>query len=195
MQSLARQSRPALQNARICMRFCNAYSASTAPSTSAPPGPPLLLKFREDLKAAMRAKDTNRLNVLRGILAEVTNAAKTSNPVKSDLQLLSMLRKRSSAAQQAAKEFQDAGRQDLKDKEDAAIAVLEEYAGSVDTVGEQEIRNIVTQALAVMKSEGVKTTSGDVLKKLLAPGGAFEGKPVEKSQVAKLVKEVLANAP
>lgn len=143
----------------------------------------------------MRAKDTNRLNVLRGILAEVTNAAKTSNPVKSDLQLLSMLRKRSSAAQQAAKEFQDAGRQDLKDKEDAAIAVLEEYAGSVDTVGEQEIRNIVTQALAVMKSEGVKTTSGDVLKKLLAPGGAFEGKPVEKSQVAKLVKEVLANAP
>ncbi|GAB7355893.1 hypothetical protein MBLNU459_g6541t1 [Dothideomycetes sp. NU459] len=195
MQSLTRQSRPALQNARMCMRYRCAYSAAAAPSTSAPPAPPLLLKFRADLKTAMKAKDTNRLNVLRGILAEVTNAAKTSSPVKSDLQLLSMLRKRSSAAQQAAKEFQEAGRQDLKDKEDAAIAVLEEYAGSVETVGEQEIRNTVTETLQVMKSEGAKTGSGDVLKKLLAPGGAFEGKPVEKSQVAKLVKEVLVNSP
>lgn len=194
MQSLTRQTRPALQNARLCICLRSAYSASAAPSTTAPPAPPLLLKFRADLKTAMRAKDTNRLNVLRGLLAEVTNAAKTSSPVKTDLQVLSMLRKRSSAAHQAAKEFQDAGRQDLKDKEDAAIAVLEEYAGSVETVGEQEIRNTITQTLAVMKSEGAKTGPNDVLKKLLAPGGAFEGKPVEKSQVAKLVKEVLANA-
>ena len=67
----------------------------------------------------MKAKDTNRLNVLRGLLAEVTNAAKTAQPLDSDMKLLGLLRKRTSAANQAAKEFSDAGRQDLTEKERA----------------------------------------------------------------------------
>lgn len=141
----------------------------------------------------MKAKDTNRLNVLRGLLAEVTNAAKTSSPLDSDMKLLNLLRKRSSAAAQAGKEFADAGRADLKDKEDAAIKVLEEYAGSVETVSEEDIRRVVQSTIDSIKAEaqGAKVVLGDVLKKLLAPGGAFEGKPVEKSQVAKAVREFL----
>jgi uncharacterized protein YqeY len=45
-----------------------------APSSA----PPLLLKLRSDLKTAMKAKDTNRLNVLRGLLAEVTKQPRSS---------------------------------------------------------------------------------------------------------------------
>ncbi|KAK4989378.1 hypothetical protein LTR50_003254 [Elasticomyces elasticus] len=178
--------RPMTQQARTCLR-CR-YSTSTTP----PPAPPLLLKLRSDLKTAMKAKDTNRLNVLRGLLAEVTNAAKTSSPIKSDMQLLSLLRKRSVAAKAAASEFQDAGRPDLKDKEEAQAAVLEGYAGSVETVGQDEIRSTVERVVDAMKGEGSKVHMGDVLKKLLAPDGPFEGKPVEKAEVAKAVKEVLA---
>lgn len=185
MQSFAARSRPALRSAHLSLRCRYATEASSAP--------PLLLKLRSDLKTAMKAKDTNRLNVLRGLLAEVTNAAKTSAPLDSDMKLLNLLRKRSSAALQAGKEFANAGRADLKEKEDAAIKVLEEYAGNVETVSEEDIRKAVQDTIDGIKAEaaGAKVVMGDVLKKLLSPGGVFEGKPVEKSQVAKAVREFL----
>lgn len=183
------RARPGLRQANVALR-CR-YASAAAPSPSSPATPPLLLKIREDLKTAMRAKDAARLNVLRGLLAEVTNAAKTSSPIDSDMKVLSMLRKRSSAAASAAKEFEGAGRQDLKDKEDAAITILDAYAGEVETVGEQEIVNIVTQAIKVLEGENKKFNQGDVMKQLLGPGGAFEGKNVEKSSVARAVKQAL----
>ncbi|KAI5235129.1 GatB/YqeY domain-containing protein [Aureobasidium subglaciale] len=186
MQSFTARSRPVLRSAQLCLRY---RYATDAPASA----PPLLLKLRSDLKTAMKAKDTNRLNVLRGLLAEVTNAAKTAQPLDSDLKLLSLLRKRTSAANQAAEEFSKAGRQDLTEKENAAIKVLEEYAGNVEVVGEDYIKEVVQKTIETIKAEaeGAKVVMGDVLKKLLAPGGAFEGKPVEKSQVAKAVRQFL----
>ena len=79
----------------ICPQ-CRHYATTSEPSTLQ--APPLLLKLRSDLKTAMKAKDTPRLNVLRALLADVTNSAKTSNPIKTDMQLLSLLRKRAAAA-------------------------------------------------------------------------------------------------
>ncbi|KAI4734751.1 GatB/YqeY domain-containing protein [Aureobasidium sp. EXF-12298] len=186
MQSITARSRPVLRSAQLCFRY---RYATDAPASA----PPLLLKLRSDLKTAMKAKDTNRLNVLRGLLAEVTNAAKTAQPLDSDMKLLGLLRKRTNAATQAAKEFSDAGRQDLTEKENAAIKVLEEYAGNVETVGEDYIKEVVQSTIDSIKAEaqGAKVVMGDVLKKLLAPGGVFEGKAVEKSQVAKAVRQFL----
>lgn len=183
MNALIRPSGLYRQSLRACLR-CH---YSTAP----PPAPPLLLKLKNDLKSAMRAKDTARLNVVRGILSEVTNASKSSSPIKSDLQLLSMLKKRAAAAQNASKEFQDAGRSDLKDQEEAQIAILGEYAGEVKTMDGNEIKAIVTRAVNEMKSNGGKVMMGDVLKRLLAAGGDFDGKPVEKAEVAVAVKQAL----
>ena len=183
------RARPGLRQANHTLR-CR-YASAAAPSPSAPSTPPLLLKIREDLKTAMRAKDTPRLNVLRGLLAEITNAAKTPNPITSDMQLLSLLRKRSSAAVQAAKEFEAAGRPELKDKEDAQIAILEAYAGQVETVGEQEIVNVVAEAIKVLQGDNKKFNQGDVMKLLLGAGGAFDGKNVEKAEVARVVKQAL----
>lgn len=140
----------------------------------------------------MRAKDTAKLNVLRGLLAEVTNQSKTSSPINTDMQLVSLLRKKSSQAQAAAKEFEGAGRTDLKEKEDAAIVVLEEYAGSVEMVGEEEISTAVRQAIETVKSEGKKSGQGEMMKMLFGPGGSLEGKNVDKSVVAKEVKGALA---
>lgn len=144
----------------------------------------------------MKSKDTNRLNVLRGLLAEVTNANKTSSPVKTDMQVLSMLRKRASAAEAAAAEFKGAGRQDLVEKEEKQKQVLEEYAGGVETVGEDEVRRVVEDVVAEVKNEaaGGKLDKGRVLKKLIGPGGAFEGKNVEKAVVVRFANEVMGRS-
>lgn len=181
-RSLTR-TRIALPTSYVCPQ-CRTYSAQP------PPAPPLLLKLKGDLKTAMKAKDTNRLNVLRTLLAEVSNSAKTSNPIKSDLQLLSILRKRAAAAKSAGDEAKAAGREDLMEKEQQQAAVMDEYAGSVETMGEDEIREAVKVVVDGLGEGGAKNM-GQVLKQVIGPGGSLEGKPVDRAEVARIVKQVL----
>lgn len=174
--------------ARTWQHSCRLYSSATP---SPPPAPPLLLKLRGDLKTAMKAKDTNRLNVLRGILSEVSNASKSSSPVNSDLQLLAMLRKRAAAGKATAEEASKGGRADITEKENAQVAVMEEYASGVQTMGENDIRDAIGAVMQDMSQGGEKMNRGVVIRKLLGPGGRLEGKPVEKSVVANLVGQAV----
>ena len=146
---------------------------------------------RKDLKTAMQNKDSNRLSVLRGLLTQTLNASKTSNPINTDMQMLALLRKSANASRAASEEFKGAGRQDLADKEDLQLKVLEEYAGVVEVIGEDEIRSAVTQIVDSLRGEGAKIQMGDVMKKVLSPE-LLGTKPVEKADVAKIVKELLA---
>ena len=129
--------------------------------------------------------------MLRALLAETTNAAKTSSPIRTDIQLLSLLRKRAAASKSAASEFSAANRHDLEDKEVAQIAVLEEYAGTIHTVGEEEISSTVTAVLARMKTAGQKLDIGSVLKALVGEDGELHGKPIERAEVARIVKTMM----
>lgn len=193
MASLISRSLPRSYSRLRTGYVCSHCRHFAAPAQSTLPAPPLLLRLRTDLKTAMKEKDTSRLNVLRALLAEVTNAAKTSTPIKSDMQLLSLLRKRAAAAKTASSEFKTAGRQDLVEKEEQQAAIMHEYAGGVETTSEEDIRAAVSKVVDEVKAAAAgKANLGDVIKKLLGPGGSLDGKPVEKSEVAKLVKEALA---
>jgi len=139
----------------------------------------------------MRAKDQARLSVLRSVIADITNRSKTSSPVTDDLALLSLLRSRISAAKGAVEEFKKAHREDLVHKEQAQVDILDEYAGGVKTVHVDDIKIAVKSVFESLKSEGKKVVLGDVLKGVLGPGSALEGKPVQKSEVVRIVKEEL----
>lgn len=96
------------------------------------------------------------------------------------------------AAKAAGDEFKAAGREDLLEKEEAQASIFEEYAGSVDTMGEADIKDAVTKVVDELKAVAQgKVNMGDVLKKILGPGGSLEGKPVDRSEVAKIVKQTL----
>ena len=138
--------------------------------------------------------DMPRLNVLRALISETNNSVKTASPIQTDLQLLSLIRKRASAAQQAAQQFAEAGRPDLKENEDAQVTILEEYAGQVETMSQDDIKAIVAQEISKLKEAGNKVEIGSLLKALFAPGGAMDGKPAERSEVAKIAKDAVAAA-
>ena len=135
------------------------------------------------------------LNVLRSLLAEVTNAAKTSNPIKTDIQFLHLIRKRTKASKLAVAEFSAANREDLKAKEESQVAVLDEYAGKVDTVGADEMRTAVRETIESLRSEQGKIDIGTVTKKIMTDGGVLEGKPVERGLLAEVIKENLHSIP
>ena len=136
----------------------------------------------------------HRLNVLRALISETNNSVKTPSPIQTDLQLLSLIRKRAAAAQQAAQEFEKAARPDLKETEEVQVTILEEYAGQVETMSTDEIRTIVSQQINKLKDAGSKIDPGSVMKALFAPGGPIDGKPAERSEVAKIAKEAIAAA-
>jgi uncharacterized protein YqeY len=126
------------------------------------------------------------------LISETNNAAKTASPIQTDIQLLSLIRKRASAAKDAAQQFAEADRPDLKEKEDAQIAILEEYAGHVKTLTVEEVEAVVSKEIAAIKEAGKKLEVGQVLKALFAPGGALDGKPADRKEVAGLVKKAVS---
>jgi uncharacterized protein YqeY len=133
--------------------------------------------------------ECNRLDVLRGILAETTNQSKTSSkPLSSDGQILSILRKRAKAAEDAAAGFKAAKRVDLTEKEMSQLGVLEEYINGVETVGEEEIRKIAAEVIGQRRLDGLPVTKGNVLKALKGPNGAFGDRNVEMGTVAQIVE-------
>lgn len=130
---------------------------------------------------------TRRLDVIRSVFAEINNASKTSKPVTSNLQILSILRKKSAGAKDAAAQFAQNNRPDLKAKQDTEITVLDEYAGQVDTVTDDLVEEAVKRATEL----GAKNI-GTIIKALTGPGGSLEGKPVEISKIAEVAKRLLS---
>ncbi|KAF3480549.1 uncharacterized protein GIQ15_05896 [Arthroderma uncinatum] len=174
------------------LRFQSSILRSVRYSSTATPGfPPLFTTIKADLKNAMRARDTVRLDVLRGIIAEVNNAAKTPKPVETDLQLLDILRKRSSNLEASSKEFSAAGRQDLTNKAEGERKVVEEYAGQIETVSDEEIRAAIEEAIAELKASSEKIVIGTIMKKVLTGGGPLDGKPAGKTTVAKIAGDLI----
>ncbi len=103
--------------------------------------------------------------------------------------MLALFRKRLSSSRSASEEFAQAKRDDLKEKQDAEIAVMDEYAGRIETFAEEDISKAIKEAYQSLKGTA-KINAGMVLKELLRPGGTLDGKPVEKSQVATMVQEM-----
>lgn len=97
------------------------------------------------------------------------------------------------AAKEAANQFAEADRPDLKEKEDAQVAILEEYASKVETMSLEDIKAVVSQEVSKLKEAGKKVEVGGLLKSLFAPGGALDGKPAERAEVAKIAKEAVAS--
>ncbi|GKU02160.1 altered inheritance of mitochondria protein mitochondrial [Fusarium langsethiae] len=165
---------------------CRLYSTSTEDAPV-----PLLSKLKADLKTAMRAKDTPHLTVLRAIMSANLNASKTSTPIKTDVQLVALIRKIQKGAQDAAAEAKAANRDDLVQKEEDQIKVLDEYIANsgVESLTEAQLKAMVQDAAEASKAAGVQAKSimGDVMKRL---SGALEGKDVDKKELSKMVKEL-----
>jgi uncharacterized protein len=173
--------------ARCCAPRRTYSSENDAPPT-------LLVKLRGDLKEAMKAKDKNRLTVLRGIMAATLNASKTANPINTNAKVVALLRKTAKASQDAVAEFREAGREDLVEQEENQVKILEAYADSgAVRVEPAEVEAVAKEVLAKLKESGsAAVKAGDMIKVLLAPGGPLDGKDIDKAEMARTVKNLVA---
>ncbi|MEO5772068.1 MAG: GatB/YqeY domain-containing protein [Burkholderiaceae bacterium] len=84
-------------------------------------------RITEDMKAAMRAKDTPRLSAIRMLLAAVKQKEVDERIVLDDAQIVAILDKQIKQRKDSIAAFQQAQRSDLVDKESVELHLLEAY--------------------------------------------------------------------
>ena len=110
--------------------------------------------------------------------------------MRTDIQVLALLKRRVAASKVACEQFAQAKRDDLRAKQDAEIAVMDEYARQVKVFPEEDVTKAIEQAYQSL-NDSMRVKAGNILNVLLRPGGSLDGKPIERSHVARMVQEML----
>lgn len=84
-------------------------------------------RITDDMKAAMRAKEAERLNPIRMLLAAMKQKVVDERVELDDTLIVAIVDKLIKQRKDAAQQFEAGGRQDLADKEKSEIVVLEAY--------------------------------------------------------------------
>lgn len=144
-------------------------------------------EISEDIKTAMRAKDSTALNALRALKSALTNAAIEKDGLGTLLdepESLAVIRKQIKQRQDSIEQFEKADRTELADKEKAEIAILSKYLPAA--LSEEQIIAIVDQAVSDTGASS-KADMGKVMKRAqeLSEGRA-EGKILSGAVMKKL---------
>jgi uncharacterized protein len=120
-------------------------------------------QLRADMVAAMKSKDELRLSTLRMTLSAITNEEVSGKAARelSDDDVLKVVAREAKKRREAAEAFEEAGRNELADKERAEGAVLDEYLPA--QLGDDEIASIVSAAIASSGAAGPQAM-GQVMK-------------------------------
>ena len=121
-------------------------------------------RITEDMKTAMRAKDTVALNVVRALKSAIKYAAIEKHGADADLSdadALVIVRKEIKKRQDSIAQFESAGRQELADTEKAEIAILEGYLPAA--MSEADLVTLVETVIAETGATS-KKDMGKVIK-------------------------------
>ncbi len=142
-------------------------------------------KIIEDIKTAMRAKDKERLSVLRMVKATLMNQEIDKKSELTDEEVIKSLNTLVKQRRDSAEQFENAGRTELAAKENEEITFIEKYLPQSAT--EEEIENAVNEAIAETGADSMKDM-GNVMKATLAKLAqkTVDGKIVSEKVRAKL---------
>jgi uncharacterized protein len=114
--------------------------------------PTLKDRITEDMKAAMRAREAERLGAIRMLLAAIKQKEVDERIVADDAQVAAIVDKLIKQRRDSIAAFEQAGRTDLADKEKAEVAVLTAYLPAQAT--DEEVAAEVDAAIAAMGAAG-----------------------------------------
>jgi uncharacterized protein YqeY len=104
-------------------------------------------RITEDMKAAMRAKDSERLGTIRMITAAIKQREVDERITLDDVQVLSVLEKMIKTRKESVEQFKAGGRDDLVARESREIQLLQGYlpAQLSDRRGDRRVRRRLDQ--------------------------------------------------
>jgi uncharacterized protein YqeY len=141
-------------------------------------------QIKEAMKAAMRAKEKERLGTIRMIQAEIKRIEVDERIEVDDQRLLAVLDKMCKQRRDSITQYEDADRQELADIEKAEMAVIQEFLPAA--LSEDELNEMITKAIADSGAEGPRDM-GKVMA-ILKPQVQGRG---DMGAVSKIIKEKL----
>ena len=145
----------------------------------------LIARIEEDVKQATLARDADRRDALRLILASLRSAEKDLQRPLSDDEELQVLQRERKRRIEAAEAFHAAGRDEQAAKEESELAILEEYMPAQLT--EEDLERIVDDAIAENKATSIRDMGRVMADVMPQIAGRADG-----SAVSQLVREKLA---
>lgn len=139
-----------------------------------------------DLTASMKAQDAQRTSTLRMVKAAMMNRKIEKGGELDDDELQKLLRSLIKQRRDSIEQYEKAGRQELVDKEQAEISIIETYLPQAASV--TEIEAAVTAAVAETGATSIK----DMGKVMKATQAALAGKNADGKIVADVVKAKLS---
>ena len=142
-------------------------------------------RITEDMKAAMRARDTERLGTIRLLTAAMKQKEVDERVELDDTMVVGIVDKLIKQRKDSIEAFEKAGRQELADKEAAEIVVLQGYLPA--RLSADEVAAAVRTIVAEVGARG----PGDMGKVMGAAKSKLAGK-ADMGQVSAAVKAALA---
>ncbi len=142
-------------------------------------------KILADIKTAMVAKDTVKLNTLRFLNAQIKNKEIDSRPTPITAEdIMAVIKKLIKQRKESIEQFSAAGRNDLADQESSELKVLEFYMPSQMT--KEQIEQLVADVITATGAKTIKEM-GTVMKEAMArSGGTADGKVLSEVIKSKL---------
>jgi uncharacterized protein YqeY len=138
-----------------------------------------------DIKEAMKNKEADRLSAIRMLQAAVKNKEIELRPnAITDQDVMAVIKKATKQRKEAIEQYANAGRQDLADKEQFELSVLETYLPA--QLDQAQVEKIVADVIAQLGAKSMKDMGG-VMKEVQArTQGQADGKMVSEIVKSKL---------
>jgi len=111
-------------------------------------------RITEDMKAAMRAAEKERLSTIRMVLAAIKQREVDERIVLDDAQVIAVLEKMVKQRRESIVQFEQGHRVDLADRERSEIALLQAYLPT--QLSEAEVNLLVKEAIAATGATSVR---------------------------------------
>jgi uncharacterized protein len=133
-------------------------------------------RITEDMKAAMRSGERERLSTIRLILAAIKQREVDERITLDDSQVLAVLEKMVKQRRESIAQFQTGGRQDLVDKESAELRIVQSYLPA----------QLSDAELAALIDEAVRSTGATTIKDMGKVMGAVKAKAQGRADMGAL---------
>ncbi len=143
-------------------------------------------KLLSDMKGAMKAKDSIRLNTIRIVKSEIKNQEISLRRELGDEEIITLISSQVKKRREAAVFFEKGNRADLRQQELDEILVLEDYLP--EQVSPEEIQKRVDEIVKDLAAQGPKDMG--MVMKVIVP--EFKGK-ADNSLIKEMVAKTLGN--
>ena len=114
----------------------------------------LKVRITDDMKTAMRAKETARLGTIRLLLAAIKQKEVDERIELDDTQVLAVLDKMAKQRRESLDQFQQAGRDDLAAKEQYELDLIQAYLP--EPLSEQELSDLIRSTIAEVGATSIR---------------------------------------